>query len=213
MAERTRAKGKLLALVILVPLCAWLVYRNMISPASPNVSASLPQGASAAAKSAEGQKTNSRGSASVPGTPRNARKERNQTMSPQELAAMDPTLRLDLLEQSRQVKYEGASRNIFELYTPPPPPQPAAARPTSAPVTPQAAGPAPVNIPWKFYGVAVRPGSYQKKAFLTNGEEIFIGEEGSLIAKRYKIVRIGVNSIELEDTQSKQNRQLPLQEE
>ena len=43
-------------------------------------------------------------------------------MSPQELAAMDPTLRLDLLEQSRQVKYEGASRNIFELYTPPPQP-------------------------------------------------------------------------------------------
>jgi hypothetical protein len=44
-------------------------------------------------------------------------------------------------------------------------------------------------------------------------EEIFIGEEGSLIAKRYKIVRIGVNSIELEDIQSKQSQQLPLQEE
>ena len=125
---------------------------------------------------------------------------------------MDPTLRLDLLEQSRQVKYEGASRNIFELYTPPPPPA-GAAPASSTPAPPKASEPAPINIPWKFYGMAVRPGSFQKKAFLTDGEEIFIGEEGSLIAKRYKILRIGVNSIELEDTQSQRKHQLPLLEQ
>ncbi|MBI4463245.1 MAG: hypothetical protein HY647_00945 [Acidobacteria bacterium] len=212
MAERTWAKGKFVALLILVPLCVWLVYRNIVSPAPLNVSASVPPGGASPAESAEQRGTIPRESPAVLRTPRNPRSDRSQTLNPQELAAMDPTLRLDLLEQSRQVKYEGASRNIFELYTPPPPPA-GTALASSTPALPKASEPAPINIPWKFYGMAVRPGSFQKKAFLTDGVEIFIGEEGSVIAKQYKILRIGVNSIELEDIQSQRKHQLPLLEQ
>ena len=199
-------KKKFIALLILVPLCAWLVYRNIVSPAPLNGIASVPPAGTA-------QGTERAPAASRPGAPRNVRQQRDQTMNLQKLAALDPTLRLDLLEQIRQVDYKGPSRNIFEPYTPPPPQQPVEAPPVSAPVIPRSSGPAPVNIPWKFYGMAVRSGSFQKKAFLTDGEEIFIGEEGSLFARRYKIVRIGVNSIEVEDTQTSQKQQLPLQEQ
>ena len=184
----------------MAPLCAWLVYRNIVSPAPLNGIATVPPAATAQG-------------ASRPTASRNVRQQRDRTMSLQELAAMDPTLRLDLLEQIRQVDYKGPARNIFEPYTPPPPPQPVESAPISAPVLPRSSGPAPANIPWKFYGMAVRSGSFQKKAFLTDGEEIFIGEEGSQFARRYKIIRIGVNSIEVEDTQTSQKQQLPLQEE
>ena len=203
MAEGTLPKRKLIALLILLPLCAWLVYRNIVSPAPLSGIVSVPRAAGTAQEIGR-----------APGASRNVREHRNKTLSLQELAALDPTLRLDLLEQSRQVEYKGSSRNIFEPYTPPAPPPPVVA-PTAPPppIIPRPSGPAPVNIPWKFYGMAVPSGSFQKKAFLTDGEEIFIGEEGSLIAKRYKIVRIGVNSIEVEDTQTSQKQQLPLQEE
>jgi hypothetical protein len=38
-------------------------------------------------------------------------------------------------------------------------------------------------------------------------EDIYIASEGEMIKKRYKLVRIGVNSAVLEDTQYKNNQQ------
>ena len=155
------------------------------------------------------------GTASQPGPSpsREGQGQRDRTLSQQQLAVLDPTLRVDLLERSKQVNYAGESRNIFQFYTPPPP------EPVAAPVadTPSSLQPPPApaasDMPLKFYGVASRPGTAEKKAFLTDGEEIYIGEEGDLIAKRYKIIRIGVNSIELEDNRDKRRQQLPLLEE
>jgi hypothetical protein len=54
-----------------------------------------------------------------------------------------------------------------------------------------------------------------KRAFFLDGEDIVIASEGDVIKKRYKIVRIGVNSAVVEDTQFKSNNQqtLPLEAE
>ncbi len=48
-----------------------------------------------------------------------------------------------------------------------------------------------------------------------DGEDIVIAAEGDMIKKRYKIVRIGINSAVVEDTQFKSNNQqtLPLEAE
>lgn len=200
MANKNPQKGKRIALIVLGAVCAWLVYQNILSPTRQDVSTS--------------RTTATTGSTSTSASARNGRTGENREVNQQELEAMDPTLHLDLLERSRQVKYEDGSRNIFAAYTAPPPPKPIA-NPiisTPAPVPSAPASPRP-TISLKFYGTAVRSGTNEKKAFLTDGEEIFIGEEGSLIAKRYRIIRIGFNSIELEDTQSKQQQQLPLLEE
>jgi hypothetical protein len=64
----------------------------------------------------------------------------------------------------------------------------------------------------KFYGIAAPPGSGDKKAFLTDGDEIIIAKEGETIARFYKVVRIGVNSIDLEDSRSQRRQSLPLAE-
>jgi len=38
-----------------------------------------------------------------------------------------------------------------------------------------------------------------------------VAEEGEIIKKRYKVVRIGVNSVVMEDTQFNNTQTLPLQ--
>ena len=61
--------------------------------------------------------------------------------------------------------------------------------------------------------MASPPGSGEKKAFLSDGEEIIIAKEGEVVASFYKVIRIGVNSIELEDSRSQKKQSLPLVEE
>ena len=220
MPNRSTGTRRWITMGILVPLCLWLVYRNLLSPEEQRVAASLPRVESPGSAAGTGRNPVAPGARPVPAAAGETRRQPGQSLSQQELAALDPTLREDLLERSREVKYQGSSRNIFQVYTPPPPPAP----PTPPPSNPTAtAGPTPPppppppppapTIPLKFYGVATPPGSTHKKAFLTDGEEIFIAQEGELIAKFYKVVRIGVNTIELEDSRSKQKQSLPLQEE
>jgi len=205
-----------MAMGILVPLCVWLVYRNLIAPEEQRVAASLPQVESSGNTAASGRNPVAERARPTPAPGEETGKQPGQSLSQQDLAALDPTLREDLLERSREVEYQGSSRNIFQVYTPPPPPTAApVSNPSpaaSAPPLPPPPPPAP-TIPLKFYGVAAPPGSTRKKAFLTDGEEIFIAQEGEMIARFYKVVRIGVNTIELEDSRSKQKQSLPLQEE
>jgi hypothetical protein len=70
-------------------------------------------------------------------------------------------------------------------------------------------------IPLKFYGFVNKTKVGDKRAFFLDGEEIVIASEGDMIKKRYKIVRIGVNSAVVEDTEFKSNNQqtLPLEAE
>lgn len=211
MANSSPSRGRWIALAVLVPLCAWLVYRNLLSPGDQRVAGASPRLEPSQRGALPGANRGGETSRAAP-----APSEEGRVLNRQQLAALDPTLRLDLLEKSRQVKYEGGSRNIFQVYTPPPPKpvsDPVVAPPIAPPPSAPPPPPPPPSIPLKFYGVATPPGSAQKKAFLTDGEEIIIGLEGDVIAKFYKIIRIGVSTIELEDNRTKQRQSLPLQEE
>ena len=195
---------KIVILVLLLIPCIWLVRRNLFSPSSPSAaraSAPVP-----GARSAQDQAL-----ASAVGPA-----QRNRRSGQQQVLDVDPTLRLDLLEASRAVQYEGSSRNIFEFYSPPAPPPPVNPAPPLPPPGNASAGTAPPPkqpaIALKFYGMAQRPGG-PRRAFLTDGEEIMIAREGEVVANFYKINRIGVSSLELEDTRNKQTQQLPLIEE
>ena len=203
MPTVTPEKGKKIALAVLAAVCAWLIYSNLIAPAKQSIPASQT---TAAGQRDEGLRSSS-------STSLNDAARRGRKIDENELASLDPTLRLDLLEKNHQVKYEGSFRNIFQFYTPPLP------KPVSNPMLPLPSQPVPppappvANIPLKFYGVASRPGSSEKKAFLSEGDDIYVGQEGETIDKNYKITRIGVNSIEMEDVRTKLRQQLPLVEE
>jgi hypothetical protein len=66
-------------------------------------------------------------------------------------------------------------------------------------------------IKWKFYGFANQPDDARKRAFLLDSEgAVFVATEGDVFSQRYKIVRIGVNSIVVEDLQFNDQQTLPL---
>jgi hypothetical protein len=114
-------------------------------------------------------------------------------------ATRDPALRFDLLAQSETTEYKGTGRNIFSLTAPPP-----VIEQVKAPIRPsEATGPPPpppkppINL--KFYGYETAK-SGKKRVFLVNpNEDVFIAAEGDIVDRRYRVVKIGTNSVQIED--------------
>ena len=142
--------------------------------------------------------------------------------------SIDPTLKLDLLAKLQTINVEGSHRSIFDFAQPPaekPEPVKAAAKPVPSPIVPikddpvkaaadaEAAKPKAPPIPLKFYGYVNPAGQPVKRAFFMEGEDIHVVTEGEVVKKRYKIVRIGVNSVVVEDTQFGSEQTLPLEEQ
>lgn len=135
---------------------------------------------------------------------------------------IDPILRLDLLAKVQGVEPAGGSRNLFQ-YGPPPVkaealkgPEPKVIPQPVVPVTDaaKAAGPPPPPpIALKYYGFSTARNNGRKVAFFLDGDEISVAGEGETVKKRYRVVRIGVNSVLMEDTESKRQQSLPLTEE
>jgi hypothetical protein len=65
----------------------------------------------------------------------------------------------------------------------------------------------------KFYGYISPSNQPNKRAFFMEGEDIHVVREGDVVKSRYKIVRIGVNSVVVEDMQFKSQQTLPLEEQ
>lgn len=122
--------------------------------------------------------------------------------------SLDPTLRFDLLKSSEDVTYKGNGRNIFSSQAPPPEPIP---QPVAAVNTDNTPPPPPPPPPsgLKFYGYA-GPKNGGKKVFLIKGEDIFLAKEGDVVDRRYKIVRVGTSSVEIEDVLTNHTETIPL---
>lgn len=146
---------------------------------------------------------------------------------------IDPTLRIDLLAKLGDVPIQGGSRPLFEFSAAPPPkapdpgkiipgkaavapPKPAfpiPSKPVASPVKPgEALKPQAPPIPLKFYGfTSARAGV--KRAFFLENEDVYVANEGEAIKKRYKVVRVNMNSVVMEDLEFKQEQTLPLIEQ
>jgi hypothetical protein len=120
-----------------------------------------------------------------------------------------PGLRLDLLRLSQQIAYAGTGRNIFRD-EPEPLPRPNRPVITNRPLPPVNTGPAPpppINL--KFFGFAHRSGQ-QKQIFLADGDDTFIAKEGDIVDRRYKVVRIYNDSVDIEDLLNNNTQRIPL---
>jgi hypothetical protein len=186
---------KQIAFLVVLALVAVIVLGRMYM-GKPTVSARAPIPAVTAAPDVK--KPNTQG-----------RTRRKDTRKLPLVASLDPTLRFDLLKSSEDQEYTGGKRNIFQaqaeeipkpvvsavkqqpqIFTPPPPPP-------------------PPPIPLKFYGYASKPGE-AKRIFLSNGDDIFIGAEGEVINRRYRIVHITNSSVEIEDILNNNRQTIPL---
>ena len=127
---------------------------------------------------------------------------------------VDPRLRTDLLAKVQNEELAGGSRNLFQFGQPPPPPKvelPKGAEPIVAladrpkpappkPVTPAEPQDPPISL--KYYGFFVQRDNGKKTAFFLDGDDILTAGEGQMLKKRYKVVRIGANSVVMQDGES-----------
>lgn len=137
---------------------------------------------------------------------------------------IDPILHLDILAKLQQLAFTSGGRNPFKFGPPPGQPEkklegpepkvtlaPVAEVKPPPPAPPPPAPPPPITL--KYYGFSSPPGTGGKTAFFLDGEDILVAKEGETVKRRYRVVRIGVNSVVMEDTDSKHQQTLPLAEE
>jgi len=121
---------------------------------------------------------------------------------------LDPTLDLDLLRQSEQIKYAGNARNIFVAGSTPTVVAGHNGTTDKPPVyTPPVYTPPPINL--KFFGFANKPGE-PKKVFLSQGEDIFIAAEGDIVNRRYRVLHISPAAVDIEDVLNNNRQSIPL---
>jgi hypothetical protein len=111
-------------------------------------------------------------------------------------------------------------RNLFEFGPEPPDPSERILRATPPPpapapmlTPPPVATPPPnraANINLKYIGSLEGQGGVKVAVLLTDRNEILYGEVGQQVANRFKIVRIGFESVEVVDGGSGQSRRIPL---
>ena len=122
------------------------------------------------------------------------------------IAVENPSLRFDLLETVHKAEYKGTHRNIFSATLPPQPPSAADLAREKANSNPPQIQNVPAPIPdvvvdLKFFGYIDEPRKNLRRAFFVNptGDEIYIAGVGDTLEQRLRVMRIGNDSVELEE--------------
>ena len=132
-------------------------------------------------------------------------------------AQLDPTLHMEPMLVTESLIYNGSGRNIFapnsaepiaeipKAIAPPrqvmPPPPVVAQGPPPPPPLP------PINL--KFFGTATATNG-SRRAFLLNGDDVFVASAGDVVQRRYKIISVDAKSILVEDLPNSNRQTLPL---
>jgi len=141
------------------------------------------------------------------------RRTKSGKMVPVTEPRLDPTLELNLLKQSEEIKYAGNGRNIFmqgSVATIERPKANGTADHNQQQALfqhPQIQPPPPITL--KFFGFANEPGE-PKRVFLSQGEDVFIAGEGEIVNRRYRVLRINPNAVEMEDVIYNNRQSIPL---
>ncbi len=131
------------------------------------------------------------------------------------LAVENPALQREKQEASRKTEYKGGGRDLFSAIAPPPvvvaqreerrgPQGPVALPPPPPPSLPG-------NV--KFFGYGTVPNGTAKRAFLSDGDQIFIVAEGDTLLGKYRVVKIGNANLDFEEIASGRRGSAALSEE
>jgi hypothetical protein len=138
-------------------------------------------------------------------------------------APISPVPRIDLARlEEDHTEVEVGRRDLF-TYGPLDPGEyeapPAAPPPVPRMTPPPTVGPAggggtgraslpPLNL--KFIGSVGNAQGVKVAVLLTDNNEVLTGQPGEVVANRYRIERIGIESVDLEDVGTGQSRRIPL---
>lgn len=139
------------------------------------------------------------------------------------ITAEDPHIRMEEIARARATEYRTTGRNIFAATAvPAQASRPHANDPAKIVVnTPcgvygpcQPPPPEPPKLPpnVKFYGYGSGRGG-PRRAFLYDGEEVSIVNEGQLFLNRFRILKIGNASLEFEEVSTGRKGTAPLEEQ
>jgi hypothetical protein len=115
------------------------------------------------------------------------------------LPVENPALQRWKLEASRRTEYKSSGRDLFSQTLPPPPPKKIEPRPDPIPLPPVEVPPPSLPANMKFFGYGTVPNGTSKRAFLSDGEQVYIVGEGDTLLGRFRILRIGNASLEFEE--------------
>jgi len=136
---------------------------------------------------------------------------------PEPLNFPNPTIRWPEVERRRKAEYKGIGINPFSTEGPRPPVVPAPrvlqpGEPGGPPVVPVA--PPPLELPgMKFFGYGNVPNDTARRAFLEDGDEVYIVNEGDTLMGRYKILKINNATIEFEEVGTGRRGQKTLEDQ
>lgn len=145
-----------------------------------------------------------------------------QTMSTIEnykvLAVENPQIRWQELERAQKTEYKASGRNPFSVIAPPPAQDPHKSKP---PVIPEATVPPPQLPPTeaklppnlKYFGYGTVPEGSPRRAFFTDGDDVYVVTEGDTLLGRYRILRVGNASLEFQEISSGLRGSTPLEEQ
>ena len=146
-----------------------------------------------------------------------------------DLSKVDPTIRFDYMERVMKVPPAGGERDLFQILKAPPvkevaavlkgaepivhpfvgPRQPPPPPPPPPPVAPR--GPDPIPLRY-FANTLLRPDG-KRTAYFWDGDEILAGDEGQTLKGRYRVIKISLDKVLMEDTQQKQQQSLKIEPE
>jgi len=136
------------------------------------------------------------------------------------LAVENPQIRWPELERARKTEYKSNGRNPFSVIAPPTAQEVRAkeklaeqvknAPPPPPPPPPTVALP-PANL--KYFGYGTLPAGTTRRAFFTDGDDVYVVTEGGTLLGRYRILKVGNASIEFQEISSGLHGTMPLEEQ
>jgi hypothetical protein len=132
------------------------------------------------------------------------------------LAVENPQLHRDKMEAAQKTEYHSLGRNPFSEIAPPKdqPKENKIAQhvpvgpPTSPPLPPPML---PGNM--KFFGYGTIPNGTLRRAFLSDGDEVYIVGEGDTLLGRFRIVKINNANLEFEEIATGRHNTVTMQED
>jgi hypothetical protein len=127
------------------------------------------------------------------------------------LAVENPQIHWGVLGRAQQTEYKSNGRNPFSYIAPPTQAEiqqkanEAAKLQAQQPIVPvEPPKPTRATLPpnLKYFGYGTIPSGTPRRAFVTDGEEIYIVSEGDTLLGRYRILKIGNANLEFQEISS-----------
>ena len=132
------------------------------------------------------------------------------------LSVENPAPHTDRREAARSAVYKSNGRNPFSSIAPPPSQTPVQVVRKREPVGPQIEPPPPPpEIPanMHFFGYGTVPNGTSRRAFFTDGEDVFIVSEGEVFLNRFRILKVNNASLDFEEVSSGRHGTKALEEQ